>query len=244
MSAEILPMPVAVAAGDKRAFYQMQGMVLASLALLFWVLNRFTGLDLWLAGLAYDPASGGFALKNSVWLDWINHRLAKYAVIAIALCWLVQGVRRRDGHMLTTGMAMALATLAVSLLKAASPHSCPWSLTQFGGSAELFTIFGEISAHPGPGRCFPGGHASGGFALMAGYLFYRESNRVRARSWLAAGLLAGALMGAGQMVRGAHFLSHNLWSGWVVWLVCVVVFALYDGLRAHRQKKSFGLSLG
>ncbi|MCL6264319.1 phosphatase PAP2 family protein [Craterilacuibacter sp. RT1T] len=239
MRTEILPLSVPLASGDQRAFYLTQGMVLAALALLFWVLNRFTSLDLWLATLAYDPVSGSFVLKDSVWLDWVSHRLAKYAVIGIALYWLAQGVRQRDARIFTTGMAMALATLAVSLLKAASPHSCPWSLTQFGGSAELFTIFGEVSAHPGPGHCFPGGHASGGFALMAGYLFYRDSHRARAYGWLMAGLLAGALMGAGQMVRGAHFLSHNLWSGWVVWLVCVVVFALYDVMHVLHQKNHF-----
>ena len=25
-----------------------------------------------------------------------------------------------------------------------------------------------------------------------------------------------------QMMRGEHFLSHNLWSAWVVWAVCFI----------------------
>ncbi|MNW19852.1 hypothetical protein D3C71_2200080 [compost metagenome] len=47
-------------------------------------------------------------------------------------------------------------------------------------------------------------------------------------------------MGLGQMARGAHFLSHNLWSGWVVWLVAVLLFAAFDLGRAASTAKSAG----
>jgi membrane-associated PAP2 superfamily phosphatase len=36
----------------------------------------------------------------------------------------------------------------------------------------------------------------------------------------------GAVMSVVQMARGAHFLSHNLWSVWLVWATCFVIDAL------------------
>jgi membrane-associated PAP2 superfamily phosphatase len=41
----------------------------------------------------------------------------------------------------------------------------------------------------------------------------------------------------GQVVRGAHFLSHNLWSGWVVALVCVLLFAGFDAWQSRKPAR-------
>ncbi|OTW33329.1 phosphoesterase, partial [Enterobacter kobei] len=32
--------------------------------------------------------------------------------------------------------------------------------------------------------------------------------------------------GFGQVMRGAHFFSHNLWAGWWVWFSQVAVYGL------------------
>jgi membrane-associated PAP2 superfamily phosphatase len=40
-----------------------------------------------------------------------------------------------------------------------------------------------------------------------------------ARGWLAAAVAAGLVLGLAQQWRGAHFMSHTLWSGWVCWCV-------------------------
>ena len=36
---------------------------------------------------------------------------------------------------------------------------------------------------------------------------------------LAAAVLAGLVLGGAQQVRGAHFMSHTLWTGWLCWTV-------------------------
>src|SRR6218665_451834 len=38
-----------------------------------------------------------------------------------------------------------------------------------------------------------------------------------ARWWLAGALLAGLVLGGAQQLRGAHFMSHTLWTGWLCW---------------------------
>ncbi|EMU16832.1 hypothetical protein ABNIH16_20160, partial [Acinetobacter baumannii ABNIH16] len=40
------------------------------------------------------------------------------------------------------------------------------------------------------------------------------------------GILLGFMMGWAQMMRGAHFLSHNLWTGWVVWAINILFYAI------------------
>ena len=71
----------------------------------------------------------------------------------------------------------------------------------------------------GGGRCFPAGHASAGFAFVGGYFALRHKAPAAARWWLAAAVLAGLVLGGAQQVRGAHFMSHTLWTGWLCWTV-------------------------
>lgn len=200
----------------------------AAMAVLFLLLEYDTGLDDAITRLFYDPVLQRFPLQDNLWLDWLNHRLAKYAVAGCTLWLLASGVQQRDKRRVFSAGMMLLATSAVSLLKAHSAHSCPWDMAAYGGSAEHFATLAALPLNAGPGHCFPGGHASAGFALMVLYFYWRPAQPARARLALWGSVLAGMLMGLGQIARGAHFLSHNLWSGWVVWVVCVLGFAAYD----------------
>ncbi len=217
----------------RRTAWQLASAV--GLAVVFLVLEYDTRLDDAITRLFYSDALQAFPLQNSAWLDWLNHRLAKYAIAASVLWLLYSSLRRRDSRRAFTAGMMMLATAAVSSLKARSTHSCPWDMAAYGGSAEHFPTLAATPLNAGPGHCFPGGHASAGFALMALYFYWQPSHPGRARMALWGGVLAGMLMGMGQVARGAHFLSHNLWSGWVVWLVCVLGFALFDYRAARRH---------
>lgn len=53
----------------------------------------------------------------------------------------------------------------------------------------------------------------------------------RGRPWLAwgvlaAGLLAGFVLGGARMMQGAHFISHTLWSALVCWVVLAALAAV------------------
>ncbi|MEG2636556.1 MAG: hypothetical protein RSA09_08515, partial [Acinetobacter sp.] len=65
-----------------------------------------------------------------------------------------------------------------------------------------------------------------GCSLFVGYFVYRLNEPKRAWFYLLAALILGFVMGWAQMMRGAHFLSHNLWTAWVIWLVNVLTYAL------------------
>ena len=60
------------------------------------------------------------------------------------------------------------------------------------------------------------------FALLSGWFALRGSRPALARAWLLAVLLAGLAFGAAQMLRGAHYASHTLWTAWFCWLICAL----------------------
>lgn len=110
-----------------------------------------------------------------------------------------------------------LALVVVSLLKYTSTTSCPWDLAEFGGMASYASHWALGALDGGSGKCFPAGHASAGFAFLGGYFALRHRHARAARLWLACALLAGLALGWAQQVRGAHYLSHTLWTGWLCW---------------------------
>ncbi|QJW84804.1 hypothetical protein HK414_17725 [Ramlibacter terrae] len=85
-------------------------------------------------------------------------------------------------------------------------------------------------ADGGPGRCFPAGHASSGFALFGGYFAWRGVDARTAHRWLAGAGAGGLVLGLAQQWRGAHFMSHTLWTAVVCWWVAAAVDAACDAL--------------
>ncbi|WP_058913042.1 phosphatase PAP2 family protein [Entomohabitans teleogrylli] len=204
--------------------YQFAGLLVTGL--LFTALSRYEGLDRLICDFWYDAASHSFPLQHNRWLDLLNHRLLKDLVIATGAVALLYGLVRRQPRLVAVALLMGTGALAVGILKATSHHSCPWDLLEYGGKALSYPLFDAVPANSGPGRCFPGGHASSGFIVMAGFFaFWRERRRL-AWSFFAGGIALGMLMGFGQVVRGAHFLSHNLWAGWWVWFSQVAMYGI------------------
>lgn len=194
--------------------------VLALLLLLAW--DAGSG-DLWLARLA--GGTSGFPWRENYWLTEVLHRGGKALgwMVWLALLLMVRwprGVLRRltvsERWQLVLSALVGVA--AVNLLKHGSQTSCPWDLVEFGGRAARVSHWAWTVRDGGPGHCFPAGHASAGFAFAGGWFVLRQRAPRVAAAWLACALLTGLLLGLGQQWRGAHFLSHTLWSAWVCWL--------------------------
>jgi membrane-associated PAP2 superfamily phosphatase len=125
-----------------------------------------------------------------------------------------------------------LCLLVIPLLKHASLTSCPWSLTAFGGAARYVSHWQLGVTDGGGGGCFPSGHASAAFSFLSGYFALRERHPVAARRWLAAVVGLGLVFGIGQMLRGAHYPSHTLWTAWIC---LALTLASHHGWRAWRR---------
>lgn len=193
----------------------------------FWDLS---GLDMVI--MRAIGTAQGFALQDSWFLSHVLHdglRLAMTGVWLLLCAWaLWPGLRmpRRERGLVV--LLVTLSLLAVNLVKNTSLTSCPWDLQAFGGPARWVSHWAWNVADGGPGRCFPGGHASSGFAFVALCLPWLDApaGATRRRGvglrWLAAILCIGLLAGAVQTLRGAHFPSHTLWT----LLICAAVSLL------------------
>lgn len=186
--------------------------------LLAWDASR---LDLPLAAWSGSPS--GFALREHWLLSEVLHQGGRFASWAVA-CWLTAGLwwptgclqRIEAAERLQLAGSVLLAVLLVAALKTVSRTSCPWDLAAFGRSARYLSHW-ALAADGGPGRCFPAGHASSGFAFIGGYFAFRGRAPRLARAWLAGALAAGLVLGIAQQLRGAHFLSHTAWTAWLCW---------------------------
>ncbi len=201
------------------------------------------GLDLPLAHRA--GSAQGFSWRSVpalvLWLHEVPRALSMglLVLLGIGTVWpwgFLRRLARRDRVQLVLSI---LAAIAVStLVKRLSSTSCPWDLAEFGGVARHVSHWRWGVLDGGPGHCFPAGHASAAFGFVAGWFVLRRAAPGLATGWLLAALAGGLVLGLAQQLRGAHYLSHTLWSAWICWTVGLVVecgVAAAVGLRHRRQ---------
>jgi membrane-associated PAP2 superfamily phosphatase len=130
-----------------------------------------------------------------------------------------QTMKRDSLHII---LSLAAIPGIISLLKSTTGIPCPHQLKYFQGEFDFIPIF---SFNRGEGHCFPGGHASGGFALVSlGHLATHKKNKLG----LIIGLFLGWIMGLYQMMKGDHFFSHTLVSQEIAFLVSLFLFHLLN----------------
>ena len=198
-----------------------------------------SGLDLVAARLFADAK--GFALREAWWASRLLHdggRVASWLLLAV-FAW---GGLRTPGPSdpprrwrWTWVAVILLCALAVPALKRVSATSCPWDLAEFGGVAQYVSHWRFGLADGGGGRCFPSGHAVAAFAFFGLHFFWRDFNPRKAQFWLAAVVLLGAVYGTAQLVRGAHYPSHTLWSAWLCWAASALAYHLLRHLLRRKE---------
>jgi membrane-associated PAP2 superfamily phosphatase len=155
-------------------------------------------------------------------LKWLSG--AAFGWLVLGLRWPLGVLRRLDAR--RRAYLVGSATLCLTLIPIAKRFSfthCPWDLAIFGGGADYLRLFDWPPSGARRGHCFPAGHATAAFAYLAGWFVWRDVNRSIARRWLIAVLAFGGWAGLAQQVRGAHFLSHTLWTAWVCYAVAIVL---------------------
>src|SRR5262245_5002351 len=211
--------PEAGGRGSLARFYAVHLALGLALAAGTYALFEWTYLDLRIQELFYDAHKRRFPLRKNPWFEIVFHDGMKIAVILLgAACALVFALsfrkpalapwRRRSAYV---ALCLALAPLTVALVKSASGKHCPYHIDRFGGHAPYTRLLEPLPPGVEPGGCWPAGHASGGFALLAFYFLWARVDRRKALAALALALLYGNVMGLSRVVQGAHFLSHQLW---------------------------------
>lgn len=225
-----------------RRFYARQGVLLLLSALALALLFHFTRLDLTLADPWYRAADHLWPQRDAWWSKVLIHRWLRHLVMLAALVCIWLAWRRRHApdarRWRLLGAAAFAVPIGVTLLKKHGAMHCPWDVDRYGGAFAYFDLFSAVpAAITSPGRCFPAGFVSiAGWLLAFALLRYPEDRRFSRTAGLAA--LATALcFGVVQEMRGAHFLSHVLWTIWFSW---AVVVTLHAALGVWRDGASSG----
>lgn len=210
-------------------------LLLALAALLIRALEAGTDLDLMMADALYDRVAGAFPWRDAWLTATFGHRIAKAVLTACAGTVVAVAIgdalwpQKSFDHPLARLRLRVIAWSAVlvpaltSLLKQTSNAHCPWDLVRYGGSAPYVRLFESLPTGALPGHCLPAGHASSALWLVSLTVLWLPGPARRAwRAW-ALCLMPGLALGWMQQMRGAHFLTHTLWS---VWIACAILLVL------------------
>jgi membrane-associated PAP2 superfamily phosphatase len=207
---------------------------------LFAFAATFCVLELWVLdpliarALYFDPHTLQWAGAGpgAWWARDILHTGGRWFILSIAaaaiLTWTISfiyaGARawRRPAGFVAVSMVLSIAI--VGGLKATTNVDCPWDLVGFGGQNPYVPLFADRPAALPHARCFPGAHASSGFALICFYFALRDRNSRLSRCALGVAIFIGTTFSIGQEARGAHFLSHDLVSAALVWFIQLALY--------------------
>ena len=118
--------------------------------------------------------------------------------------------------------------LAVGALKASTNMPCPNQITEFGGKNKEVGLFEVQVENSGVAvmRCYPAGHASGGFALLS-LLFLFKTRRAKIITFVSV-MSLGWSTGNYKMLIGDHYIGHTIVTMLLVWLLVLIIKKAVD----------------
>ncbi len=206
--------------------------------------EQYTSLDITVQNLIFNFANCSWPLsrQDNYILHFFLYSGVKIALIAASVIVLFAffasygraKLRPYRYSFVIFLSAMALVPLVLAGAKKYTNVYCPAQLVMYCGNkpyAKLFESYPKDFDRQAnnKGRCFPAGHASGGFALMV--LFFCFKKRRNKLSGLALGLGLGWAMGLYQMLRGEHFLSHTFTSMFGAWLLILLIVWTFNKVK-------------
>lgn len=202
------------------------------LLLVLAILFEVTELDRRTADAWFDFEARVWPNKHSFWAEGVLHDGGRAAVSLVAGAallvwagsWRIPRFRPWRRQALFLALTILLSVGAVGLIKTLSNRHCPWDLQRYNGTVPWTRFFEPLPPQVRPGHCFPSAHAATGFSLLGLYFLFLDRDRRRALLGLGIGLATGCLFSFAQLVRGAHFLSHDLWSAAICWTVALVLY--------------------
>jgi len=199
--------------------------------------------------LFFDSVHGRWIGAGQAWIEAGIHTGGRWVIrgmVAVAiLVWIATHVdqylatlRRPAAYFI---VSVVLSVGIVGLLKTITNIDCPWDLTMFGGRYPFVHLFADRPDALRTGHCFPAAHASSGYALLALYFVFRERNVALARMGSMLGIGTGLVFGLAQQARGAHFVSHDVWSLFITWMVTLTVYVFAFQARLWTPALALGI---
>jgi membrane-associated PAP2 superfamily phosphatase len=191
-------------------------------------------IDLLIQDSFYIPQTKQWVLNsymepyNFIFYNGIKKLLIVFAVLlffglfaSLKISWLKN---YREGIIIVL-LSAIIIPLSVGMLKKETNMPCPKQEIQYGGFYPRTAVWesypDDFFLKPYRSKCWPAGHASGGFALMSlFFLFKKKKNRIIA---LIIGVIIGWSMGIYKMLIGDHFFSHTVITMILAWFLIAVI---------------------
>ena len=199
---------------------------------LIWLELR---LDVRASAYFFDIQTASFPWREN-WLtkDWI-HQYGRLPAALIFLWFAVASlIHLKRRHLIPLAqtrfvcITMMVCLIIVNLIKRSANTACSWDLIEFGGTYPHLNWFESLPNSLAAGHCWPGAFSLSGFALIAVYFYlfglaqYRRAARV-----LVLVLLYANALGFVQVMRGAHGVSHQVWTGVICWYLSLMSYWIY-----------------
>lgn len=214
-----------------------------------FLIFELTPLDLWVQDRLFNFERGEWVVDGrnpeGRVLFYMGPKIAiiGFAVLLLVTLFVPARFRPRLPEWLRSRRRVILTIVPLGLIpafvggvKATTNVFCPSEMRRYGGDVPYVRVLETYPPDDRPtrrGRCFPGGHASGGFALFAaaGLAATRRGQFVA----IAFGLVVGSLMGGYQMAKGAHYLSHTLITALFAWFVAATFIMFTKWEEEHEE---------
>lgn len=205
------------------------------------ILFAFTNLDIFIQEFFYNADTHQWLLdRNEPVLKFIFYDGIKKLLILFAISILLiliffrknKTVLEYKKGLIIILLSSIIVPLSVGSLKAVTNMPCPKNIQHFNGKypdVNVFECYPQEFKEKNPDckiKCWPAGHASGGFALLSlFFLFKNQKNQKRA---VIIALSIGFSMGIYKMLIGDHFFSHTIITMLIAWLIILVIYSLIN----------------
>ena len=171
-----------------------------------------------------------------IFYDGIKKLLILFAVSLLIVLVVLRKkpfLKKYKKGLLVVILSALFVPAIASGMKSYTNMPCPKDEIHYGGLYPRTAVWQqypqEFTLHHKKTKCWPAGHASGGFALMSlFFLFQKRRNKFLA---LGAGFVIGWSMGGYKMIIGDHFLSHTVITMILAWLIILIIARFVFGER-------------
>jgi membrane-associated PAP2 superfamily phosphatase len=206
------------------------GLLLTATILFFGL----TDVDLSVQDIFYNFSTHKWILLSSeqpykfIFYDGIKKLLIIIAVLfllALIFFWKKRVIQEYKQGIIILILSAIFIPVIVGGLKKETNMPCPKNEIQYGGSYPRTAVWQsyptEFKITHKRIKCWPAGHASGGFALFSLFFLFKK-RRNKLLGW-SAGLLVGWSMGLYKMLIGDHFFSHTVITMILAWFIVLVI---------------------
>lgn len=225
-----------------------QIVITAFLLIAVIALFQFSNLDIFVQSFFYDFDKKSWLIdKNEPILKFFFYDGIKNLLLFFGLLILVFLIFFRKKILVQEykkGLTIVLLSAIlvpsiIGFLKDITNTPCPCNIVYFNGTypdKKVFDSYPKDFIQKSKVKCWPAGHASGGFALMAlFFLFKTPKNQKKA---LFVALIIGWSMGTYKMLLGDHFFSHTIITMLMAWLIILIIVKFIQTKQRQKIEKS------